>query len=238
VSKDGLTVTFHLRPGVKWHDGHPVTASDVAFTVRKVMDPASLSTSMRPAFEDVVSIDVVDPLTLRVTYGHPYAEFLEAWRVPLVPEHLLAAEKDFLGGAYSRHPVGCGPFRFVRWEPGREIVLEANRDYWDGPPGLSGLVLRIVANDRTGYQALLAGDVDFMVLTPDLWREAQSNPRAFRFARFVYSPMRVWYVGWNQDGSNPFFSDPRVRRAMTLALDRARFGSRVAGGLFRPAVGT
>jgi peptide/nickel transport system substrate-binding protein len=117
-------------------------------------------------------------------------------------------------------------------------VLEANREYWDGAPALSGILLRIVANERTGYQALLAGDVDLMVLTPDLWREAQSSTRASRFARLRYTPMRVWYVGWNMDGSNPFFSDARVRRAMTLALDRERFASRVTGGLFRPAIGT
>lgn len=238
VTPDGRIVVFHLRPGVRWHDGRPVTASDVVFTVRKVQDPATLSTSLRPSFADVTSIEALDPLTVKVVYGHPYADFLEAWRVPLVPEHLLSAEKDFFGGGFALHPVGCGPFRFVRWEHGREIVLEANRDYWDGAPKIARFVLKIVSNERTGYQALLAGDLDFMVLTPDLWREAQSSSRASRFVRLVYTPMRVWYVGFNLDGSNPFFGDPKTRRAMTLALDRSRFANRVLGGLARPASGT
>lgn len=238
TSSDGRIVTFHLRDGVRWHDGAPVTARDVAFTVRLIRDPRAFARSWAAAFEDLESVEAIDERTVRATYRQPYADFLDAWRFPVVPEHLASRDADFAGGAFAGHPVGCGPFRFVRWTPGREIVFEANADYWDGKPALDGLILRVIGNDRTSYEALLRGDVDLLGVPPDLYREALRSTRASSLGNFSYYRLMVWYASWNLDGSNPFFTDPRVRRAMVLALDRERFVSRVLGGLARPANGT
>ncbi len=239
LSPDGLTWTFELREGVRWHDGTPVTARDVVFTARKVQDPATQSRSYASAFENLVSIEAPNDRTVRATYRLPFPDALDSWTLPIVPEH-LASKKDesFLTGSFSRKPVGCGPFRFVRAEPGREIVLEANADYWDGRPSIDGISFRILPDPRTAYEALLQGDLDLLGLTPDLWRESLSEPRAKRLSRFVYYRLDAWLIGWNQDGTNPFFGDPRVRRAMVLALDRAQFSARALEGLARLGVGT
>jgi len=237
VSPDGLIWTFHLREGVRWHDGAPVTAQDVAFTVKKVQDAATQSRSYLSQFQDV-SVESLDPLTVRARYAAPYADALDSWTLPIVPEHRAAADPDFLSGEFARHPVGCGAFRLKSVEAGREIALEANDAYWEGRPGLDGIVFRIIPEERTAFEALLKGDLDLMNVTADLWNEAQGSPRAARLASFVSYPFGVWYIGWNQDGSNPYFGDPRVRRAMVLALDRNRFISRVLSDKARPAVGT
>ena len=238
VSSDGLTWTFHLRDGVLWHDGVAVTAQDVVFTVEKVRDPATQSRSYLSQFQDLVSIEAVDPLTVRARYAIPYADALDSWTLPIVPRHRAGADPDLLTGEFARHPVGCGAFRVKSLDPGREIVLEANERFWEGRPGLDGIVLRILPEERTAFEALLLGDLDLMMVTADFWKEAQGAPGARRLARFVSYPLSAWYIGWNQDGSNQFFLDPRVRRAMVMALDRPRFISRVLSDLARPAVGT
>jgi peptide/nickel transport system substrate-binding protein len=236
ISPDGHVVTLHLRDGVTWHDGAPVTAGDVVFTVRKVRDPKTEARSYLGQFSGLASIEAVDALTVRATYSEPYADVLDSWTLPIIPEHLAGRDADLLTGEFSRHPVGCGPFRFVKAEPGREIVLEANPRYWDGRPLLDRIVLDVVPDERTAYQALLRGDLDLLGVTPDTFRAAESAREAARFRRMVSFPMSTWYVAWNQSGSNPFFGDPRVRRAMVLALDREPFIKSVLGGFGRPGV--
>lgn len=238
LSPDKRTLTVVLRDGVKWHDGVPVTARDVVYTIEKVRDPATQARSFAPQFENLESVQALDARTVRAVYTAPYADVLDSWTLPIIPEHVAGRDPDILTGAFSERPVGCGPFRLARWEHGREIVLEANPDYWDGRPHLDRIVFRILPDERTAFQALLAGDLDWMHVTPDLWREALSSTRTWRLARFVYYRLDVWYVGWNLDGSNPFFDDPRTRRALVMALDRGRFISRVLGNLARPAVGS
>ena len=238
LSPDGLALTFHLRDGVVWHDGEPVTARDVVFTVRKVQDPATQAREWISSFTDIAAIDTPDDRTVVVRYKQPHADALDGWRVPLVPEHVAARDSDFLNGAFAQHPIGCGPFRFVDRVPEQRIEIAAFDKYWQGRPSIDGIRFEIVANDRTGYEALLLGQVDLMGLPPDLWRESLSSPRAASLARFVYYKLSVWKIDWNQDGSNPVFTDPRVRRAMVEALDRPRFAETVMAGLARPAVGS
>jgi peptide/nickel transport system substrate-binding protein len=237
-SDDRLTLTFHLRPGVRWHDGSPVTAEDVVFTVHKVMDPAVENRPWAPEFKDLLSIEAPDERTVVARYGVATPDVLEAWRLPLIPKHLAAMDEDLLTGEFSRHPVGCGPFRFVRYRPGQEIVLEANDDYWDGRPAVDRLVMKIYPDQRTAYQALLAGDLDITVLTSPLWVEARASSEADRFDGFVYTLFSTWIVFWNQDGSNPYFTDPGVRKAMVLALDRESFIASVVHGHARPGATT
>ncbi len=237
-SEDRLTLTFHLRPGVRWHDGREFSAEDVIFSVEQARDPLVENRSFAPQFRDLISLEAVDPLTLRARYSVATQDVLDAWRVPIIPRHLAEPGAALLTGAFAQKPVGCGPFRFVRYRPGEEIVLGANDDYWDGRPRIDRLVFRIYPDQRTGYQALLAGDLDLMTVTPDLWHEAQENEAAAHLDGFVYYRLSVWQVGWNLDGSNPFFTDPRVRRAMLLALDREKFNESLVHGLARPAATT
>jgi peptide/nickel transport system substrate-binding protein len=238
ISDDGLTLTFQLRRGVRWHDFRPVTADDVVFSVEQARDPTVENRSFAPQFRDLVSLEAVDAHTVRARYSKATPDALEAWRLPIIPRHLAEAGAALITGEFSRHPVGCGPFRFVRYRRGEEIVLAANDDYWDGRPSIDRLVFRIYPDARTGFQALLGDDLDIMVVTPDLWREAQASEAGSTLESVIYFRLNVWQISWNQDGSNPFFTDARVRRAMILALDREKFIANVAHGLARRAVTT
>jgi len=238
VSDDGLTILFRLRPGVLWHDGTEVTADDVVFSVEQVRDPQLENRSYAPLFQDLESVVAVDARTVRATYSKATPDAMEGWRLPIIPAHLAESGAELLTGDYRRHPVGCGPFRFVRHLEGEEIVLEANEDYWDGRPAIDRLVFRIFPEQRTGLQALLSGELDLMTLTPELWYSARQSEAGAALDSALYYRLAVWQVYWNQDGSNPFFTDPRVRRAMLLALDRQKFIDKVLHGLARPAVTT
>ncbi len=236
LAPDGTSVTFHLRGGALWHDGERVTSRDVAFTVAKVKDPKSQAQSWAPSFTDVRSVETPDNLTVVVHYAHPSADALEPWRVPLIPEHVAAKDANFLDGEFARHPIGCGPFRFVSHDRGQSVVLQAFDRYWGGRPPIDHLIFKIVSAERTAYEALLMGDLDVNGVTPDVWRESLSSKVASRLARFAYYRLNAWRVDWNQNEATPFFKDQRVRRALVMALDRERFAATAAGGLARPGV--
>ena len=237
VSPDHRTLTFHLREGVRWHDGTPVTADDVVFSAELARAPATENKTYASMLRGVEAVEAPDPRTVVVRYSMPTPDFLEAWRLPLLPRHLAGADADLLTGAFARHPVGCGPFRFVSYRPGQEIVLEASPDYWDGRPSIDRLVLKVFPDQRTALQALLLGELDLMRTSPDQWLEAQSADTSGRIGAFVFWPLSVWPVIWKLEG-NPFFGDARVRRAMIHALDREEFAAVVAHGQARPAVTT
>jgi peptide/nickel transport system substrate-binding protein len=236
LSADRTTLTFRLRDGVRWHDGQPVTADDVAFTVETVREPATENRTYAPGFEGVSGIEAIDPRTVVAHYETIHPGFLEAWRVPLLPRHLAGRDADLLTGEFARHPVGCGPFRFVSYRPGQEIVLEANPDYWDGAPTIEELVFKIYPDQRTAYQALLLGELDLLKVSPDHWYEAMNSDAADRLDYEVFAPIGVYPLVWNQSGANPFFTDARVRKAMMYALDRETFIETVAHGQARPGV--
>jgi peptide/nickel transport system substrate-binding protein len=235
LSADGKTLTFHLREGVRWHDGSPVTAADVVFTVERVRDPETQARSWMGLFQDVESVEAVDARTVVAKYSRVYADFLDAWRVPLIPAHALGPDEEFLTSGFARHPIGCGPYRFVSWTPGSEVVLASHEDHWSGAPTLKKIVFHVVPDERTAFEALLRGDIDLLGLTPDLWREARAGRIGDGFRIERVSRLALWNVAWNMDGTNPFFKEPRVHQAMTLALDRERFLEQALEGLGRPA---
>ena len=225
-AEEGRELVFHLRQGVRWHDGSPFTADDVLFTYRRTIDPASGAHA--DLFQDILEVTAPDPLTVKVRYREPTVLALDAWKVPIVPQHLLAAvpagTKD-----PARTPIGTGPFRFVRWTRGSEIVLQANPSYFLGRPHLDSLVFRIIPSPATQFQSLLTGDTDWSSIPPSEWsKTAASADFLRRFRRYEYPALFVYYIAWN--GKGPLFADARVRRAMTLLLDRSGFLAKANAG--------
>lgn len=229
ISDDLKRIAFKLRDGVRWHDGRPVTAEDVVFTVEQVRDAAVENRTFGSEFDALESVIALDNRTVEARYSQMTPDVLEGWRVPLIPRHLAQPGAALLTGEFARHPVGCGPFRFLDARPDESIRLAANPDYWDGAPALERLEFRIYPDLRTGYHALLAGDVDLIVASHDMWVQAQGNPE---LEGFMYTKLAVFHTGWNM--RRPFFAEAGVRRAMLLALDRQKFiDSVVRGGALR-----
>ncbi len=159
ISPDGLTYTFKLRPGVKFHDGTPLDAPAAAFSFLRQMDksnPAHLPDATfaywSAMFNMITAVEVVDPMTLRLRLRESNAPLLASLCIPAA--HLISPK--FIG---QRHPVGTGPFRFVEWVPNERITLDANPDYWDGKPQIDRLIFKVVPDSSTRLIQLQTGQI-------------------------------------------------------------------------------
>lgn len=221
-------VLFHLREGVKFHDGHPLTSKDVVFTYRAIVDPKNLSPRV-PDFEPVLRVEAPDPATVRVVYKRLYSPALGTWAMGILPEHLLndqALRKEAEGRGldpgsftvrqsdFNRRPVGCGPFRFSSWRSDQEIILERFEDYWEGPPNYERYVYRVIPDLLTQEMEFYAGTLDSYAVQPHQVERLTADPRfqAFSGIAFGYT-----YIGYNLRREP--FKDVRVRKALGMAID-------------------
>lgn len=235
ASDDGRELTFRLRKDVRWHDGHPLTSRDVLYTVEALRHlDAEIQGNLPALFEPLESIASADEHTVVVRYREPYALAYEAWtRAFIMPAH-----RPFGPGEetpLSRAPIGTGPFRFKHWEPGVQVVLEANEDHFDGPPWLDRITLRIVPDRGALLAGLKTQTIDIGGLNPlDVPPEDSGLP----FTTIKYAGPRVDFILWNTRPDPGLFADARVRRAFSLAFDRQGYIDHVTEGNDLPAVST
>lgn len=234
ISPDGLVITFHLRKGVKWHDGQPFTAEDVLYTYQVTIDPKT-PTAYAGDFLKVKKAEVLDPHTFRVTYDQPFAPALMSWGTAIYPKHLLAG-KDISQSPLIRRPIGTGPYKFKEWVTGQKIVLVSNPDYFEGRPYIDGFIMRIIPDMATMFLELRANGIDQMGLTP-LQYTRQTENSLFRrnFNKYRYLSFTYTYLGYNL--KSPLFMDKRVRQALAHAIDKEAIISGVLLGLGKPATG-
>ncbi len=234
ISPDGLQIVFHLRPGVKWHDGADFTAADVEFTWRVMTDPKT-PTAYGEDFRQVKRFEVLDPLTFRVTYDQPFAPALISWGFSVMPKHLLEGQ-DITASKLARAPVGTGPYRFKEWKAGEKIVLEANDGYWEGRPNIDRYLYRVIPDSATMFLELSAGNLDEMGLDSVQYTRQtdtdffKKNYRKYRYLADAYS-----YLGFNQ--KLPLFQDKRVRQAISHAINKQEIIDIVLLGLGQEATG-
>ncbi|MDD5286689.1 MAG: peptide-binding protein [Desulfuromonadaceae bacterium] len=217
ISKDGLTITFHLRHGVKWHDGAPFTSRDVLYTFHVTVDPKT-PTAYAEDFKQVKSISAPDDYTVCVTYGEPFAPALASWGMSILPAHLLEGQ-DITKSRLARKPVGTGPYLFKEWISGQKIVLEANKGYFEGRPYIDRYIYRIIPDSSTMYMELKAGAIDLMNLTPVQYSRQTTGKRfTSLFNKYRYPSSGYLYMGYNL--RHPLFGDKRIRQAMTSAINK------------------
>ncbi|MGQ9689613.1 MAG: peptide-binding protein [Desulfobaccales bacterium] len=234
ISPDGLTITFKLRRGVKWHDGHPFTAQDVLFTYRLMIDPKT-PTAYGEDYKQVKKAEAPDDYTFRVTYGQPFAPGLGSWTLAILPKHLLEG-RDITQSPLARRPVGTGPYKFQEWRAGDRIVLTHNPDYFDGRPYLNGYLYLIKPDLATMFLELKAGNIDRMGLTPLQYERQTAYPKFNRlFNKYKYVSFSYTYLGYNLE--DPRFADRRVRQALTHAINKKEIVEGVLLGLGQEATG-
>jgi ABC-type transport system substrate-binding protein len=219
---------FHLRPNVRFHDGHVFDAYDVKFTYEAIMDPKNLSPRISD-YEPVKTVEVIDPLTVRIVYKRLYSPAIGTWGMGILPEHLLNREslkeeavrlgKDpdtfsIRQSEFNRHPVGCGPFVFQEWKSDQYITLKCFEGYWEGPPNYKQYMFRIIPDLLTQEMEFYAGTVDSYDVQPHQVKRLKTDPRfqCFSGASFGYT-----YIGYNIRRAP--FDDPRIRRALGMAID-------------------
>ncbi|OQX65933.1 MAG: peptide ABC transporter substrate-binding protein [Desulfococcus sp. 4484_242] len=228
VTEHNPVIVFHLRPDVRFHDGRILTAEDVRFTYQAVMDPANLSPRVSD-YEPVKTVEVVDPLTLRIVYKRLYSPALATWGMGILPKHLLnrealRKEARMLGrdpdtftmrqSRFDRHPVGCGPFQFDRWESDQFILLKRFNGYWEGPPNYHRYVMRIIPDLLTQEMEFYSGTLDSYQVQPHQVKRLEKDPR---FQCFSGTSFGYTYIGYNLRRAP--FDDVRVRRALGMAIN-------------------
>jgi peptide/nickel transport system substrate-binding protein len=235
VSPNGLIITFKLRKGVKWHDGHPFTAADVLYTYQVTVDPKT-PTAYAGDFLKVKKAEVLNDYSFRVTYDKPFAPALISWGSSILPKHLLTG-KDITKSSLSRQPIGTGPYKFKEWLAGQKIVLVANHDYFEGRPYIDGYITRIIPDMATLFLELRAQGVDFSDTLSPLQYTRQTENNLFRnnFIKYRYQAFKYTYLGYNL--KNPLFFDKRVRQALSYAINKEEIIRGVLLGLGKPATG-
>ena len=239
VNADTTLLTFHLRNDVYWHDGRKTTAEDVKFSYERARDP-NTGFIYSGLWTHYGEAEAPDSFTFRVRL-RPHAELMDVWRVfAPVPKHLLADVPPTqlkLHPFATRQPVGNGPFRFVSRTPGQRWTFEANPRWpreLGGRPYVDRLVYRVVPEPAAMMTELETGGVDVWVGMPPEYAERISGSRRARLVDFP--DLAFEHVVWNH--RRPPFGDARVRRALTLAVDREGVVRAVRGGYGRVANST
>ncbi len=224
ISKDGKTLTYHLRHGVKWHDGVPFTSHDVVFTTHAIQNPAN-NLQSRSGWEQIVSVEAPDDYTVKFHLKKIYASaiatyFAESGLYPILPAHLLEKYPNLNQVPFNVAPVGTGPFKFVKWVHGDRIELAANPDYWRGAPKLKRIIYKIIPNDNTIMTQLKTHEIDawFRAAT-SMYPQIQQLP-SYGFRVQLEPGLLYSHLDLNQ--KNPIFTDLRVRQAISYAIDRRK----------------
>lgn len=223
---DPLTYVVTLRRGVKFHDGREMTAKDVVFTYGQMLDPTFLS-PFKGAYQSLESVRALDDYRVVFTLKEPFTAFPGQLAGPL---RIIPAGS---GAGFGEHPIGTGPYKFVRYDVDNQLLLAPFPDYFDGPPKNSGIVIKVLPDDTMRGLEVRKGSIDLVIndLPPDIVHQFEG--KNFHIAK---SPgLDYSYIGINM--LDPVLKDRRVRYAMGYAIDRKAIVDYLRRGLARPATG-
>jgi ABC-type transport system substrate-binding protein len=231
IGEHNPIITFYVRKGVEWHDGKPLTAEDVKFTYQAIVNPKNAS-PRASSFDPIKSVDVVDPLTARVTYKQLYAPAIIDWAMGIIPKHLLddaalaremnerklppEERKTFSirNSIFNRRPVGTGPYKLAEWLPDQYTRLTRSERYWDRQPEYQELFFRVIPDYLTMELEFGAGALDMYDALP---HQAERYRKDERYQVLSSNEGVFSYIGYNMRREP--FKDLRVRRALGMAID-------------------
>lgn len=235
VSRDGLTLKYKLRPNILWHDGVPLTSKDLWFSWTCVMNRHN-NVITTDGYKDIASIDYSDPHVAVIHMKKIYAPFLQQifgvnGNTVILPEHLLAKVNDekgsFNNAPYQSAPVGSGPFKFVSWQRGSTVRMEAFPGYFRGKPKLNEVIFSTMPDENTMVTQLRTHEIDMEVRGSGvLWDQyrAISDTVAIHPKAYVYD-----HIDFNL--LHPPFDDVNVRRALATAINRKAILEKLYHGL-------
>lgn len=228
---DPLTWVVHLREGVTFHDGSPLTAEDVVYSLERAPDVPNSPASFADAVSEIAGMEIVDDMTIRFTTTQPSPLFMNNIGYVYIVSKALTEGKenaDFNDGSAA---IGTGAYKFVSWTPGDRIELVRNDDFWGDAPAYENVTIRFIPNDAARIAALRSGAVDLIDQVPPLDAQALRGDDQVK----IYSApsFRIIYFGLNQDALSPGLTDldgnplpenplldARVRRAVSLMIDQ------------------
>jgi len=226
VNDEGTSIVFHLFPNATFSDGESVTADDVIYTWRTVMNPAIAAAPLRSELASIVqSFEKVDEHTVQFTLREPYFDIVRLCGhvLPILPEHVYGAfDADRFNRRISDLCVGSGPWVLKEWDRGSRIVLRRNEHYWGPKPALREQIIVIRPGALGQLQGFRANEIDLIAPTPSQWRECVHAPwfqAKLASAFMTYSP-QAGYVGMFFNTRNERLAEKRVRQALTMLIDR------------------
>lgn len=233
VSADKKTITFHLKPNLKWADGQALTSEDVLFTW-KVMTDDKTRTPYGADYKLVKNASAPDPQTFVVSYAHPYAPALDSWAsLHVLPKHILQGQ-DINNSDFSRHPVGSHYYQLASWKNGESISLVRNPNATQGAPKIDRLMSRIIPDKAAQFLELMADNIDSMALNSVQYaRIFPARPELNQqFNLYKELGNSYTYLGFNLKRKP--FDDVRVRKAFNYAIDKQEIIDGVLLGLGEP----
>jgi peptide/nickel transport system substrate-binding protein len=230
VTDGGRTYTYTLRHGVKFSDGEPLTADDVVFTYRTVLD-AETNNTAKSELDAVDSVKARGDDTVVFRLKYPYAPFAARTVLPIVPEH-IAGKQDPNTGSFNTRPVGTGPYVLTDWRKGEKLTFKANPHYWGPKPKVSSFTMAVVADDDVRATRLRSGDLDGAVLPPNLAATfaEDGDKRTYEAKSYDFRAVTL-------PTGNEVTGDRAIRRALDAAVDREAMVDKILDGAGRPAYG-
>jgi peptide/nickel transport system substrate-binding protein len=231
ISEDNLTYTVKLRKNALWHDGQPVTADDVVFTMEHILDDSN-TFAFAFAFKvkgNPVKVAKVDDHTVTFTVPELYAPFLahmaSGWVMAIAPKHLLDGV-DIQTTDFNQKPIGSGPFKVKEMVQGDRLVLSRFDQYYMGEPLLDEIVIRVLTDQEARLAAFQSGDIDIDLREEDMVVTRQFASVEGATAYILETP---YVQQFTMNNADPLFSDVRVRKAMSHAIDKANMVRTVIG---------
>lgn len=237
ISPDKMRFRFYLKKGIFWSDGVEFTADDVVYSFNKIMDPKVASAQLKVYYIDIKSCKKINKYTVEFFYSRPYyLALIFCGGMPIVPKHVFDNGTDFNTHKNNRFPVGTGPYKFDRWDTGKNIVLVRNERYRGAKPDIRKVVYKIIAEESVALQMLKKGEIDIMGIRDIEWvRQTNSKKFTDHFYKLKYYLPSFSYIGWNEQ--RPFFKDRRVRLAMTHLVNRKDILDKLLFGLGEIVIG-
>jgi peptide/nickel transport system substrate-binding protein len=238
ISRDGVTITYHLRPGVRWQDGAPLTSRDVKFTWQAIMNDRN-NLNSRNGYERVKSVDTPDPLTVVFHLKAKFAPIVNTLFAEsdspyeILPAHLLATYSDLNHVPFNNMPVGTGAFKVVKWIHGDRVELVANDAYFRGKPKLRRIEVRDIPDENTSINLLRTHEIDWIFeASPQTINELRPLAAAGTIKLDFVDAPSTYRLYMNT--SRPALSDVRVRQAIAYAIDKKLLVDRLTGGTAVP----
>jgi peptide/nickel transport system substrate-binding protein len=240
---DGLTWTFTIRSGVKWSDGVPMTAADVAYTFTRAIKDPTANADDYASVKNIATVDATSPTTVVFHMTKPDAVMTQLG-VPILPEHIWSKVSYADTATFSNAAmVGTGPFQLVSWQKGQSIIVKANKSYWGGAPKIDCLVYKLYDDEDAEIQALRKGEIDAVdAITGQDYKSLANLPGITRisgvstaFDELAFNTGAATVSGKAVGNGSPASRDPKFRQAIAYAIDKSTLISKSLLGYGVPA---
>lgn len=215
MSEDKRTYTFKLREGITFHDGEPLTAEDVIFTIESILDDQNAS-FLKSDFTEVETLKEIDAYEVEMTLKQPFTPILDKLTVPILPKHAFEGQ-DMRTASFTSHPIGAGPYQFEQWNRGASLTLTAYPDFYGTTPSIEKVIFKFIPDSNVRALQLASGEVDIALLDPNQVAEMEKKEHLN-----IYDVETADYRGMLFNMNEPLWQDQRVRQAFSYAIDRSQ----------------